>query len=118
MTGQWWGVKDNHSGVVYPMPNKMIAERVADVHGSCEVIPIANPNTTGVNINTLKVTQDSGTVQEKLDTIAVALERMETLLRILVSQGSMIQPYAPPYPPPYQPWFTSNQNDAPPGSSG
>lgn len=34
----YWSVKDTLSGVVYPMPNKTIADTVAEMHGWCEVI--------------------------------------------------------------------------------
>jgi hypothetical protein len=34
-----WVVRDTRSGARYPQPNKFIAEKVAEMHGFCEVLP-------------------------------------------------------------------------------
>ena len=34
-----WSVKDTLTGEVYKQPNKLIAEKVAEMHGLCTVIP-------------------------------------------------------------------------------
>lgn len=34
-----WSVRDRHTGAIYPQPNKLIAEKVAELHGGCEVVP-------------------------------------------------------------------------------
>ena len=35
-----WAVRDTTSGAIYPQPNKLIAERVAEMHGHCEIIEV------------------------------------------------------------------------------
>ena len=35
-----WAVRDTLSGALYPQPNKLIAERVAEMHGHCEIIEV------------------------------------------------------------------------------
>jgi hypothetical protein len=34
-----WSVRDTLTGAIYPQPNKIIAEKVAEMHGNSEVIP-------------------------------------------------------------------------------
>jgi hypothetical protein len=34
-----WSVRDTLTGTLYPQPNKLIAEKVAEMHGHCEVLP-------------------------------------------------------------------------------
>ena len=36
-----FAVRDKLTGAVYPQPNKTIAEKVAEMHGHCEVIELA-----------------------------------------------------------------------------
>ncbi len=38
-----WAVRDTLTGAVYPQPNKLIAEKVAEMHGNGEVIPLEKP---------------------------------------------------------------------------
>lgn len=38
MTSPTWAVRDKLTGEVYPQPNRLIAERVAEMHGSSEVV--------------------------------------------------------------------------------
>jgi len=40
-----WCVRDVLSGAVYPQPNKLIAEKVAEMHGHCEVFEKAHAPT-------------------------------------------------------------------------
>lgn len=43
MTYGAYAVRDTISGAIYPQPNKLIAEKVAEMHGQSEVIPWTLP---------------------------------------------------------------------------
>ena len=36
-----WAARDTVTGATYPQPNRLIAEKVAEMHGLCEVVRLA-----------------------------------------------------------------------------